>query len=203
MTRSEAAFHLSCEKLFDENDNIYFWTFTFTDVLDDWIYSYRWKGFARTLCQCLYGGTLLGLRVIEPHESHGLHYHALLNQRVWVRMVRRIGKRWGIGRVHVEKADRDTARYLAKYLRKGAFNSPVRLSKWGTVGGFKAVRVQDIIVESGFNDCVKATQSIMGIKRLPANEFVSLWRNYWCGGEYKPREIVVVPGSSTAGVQPF
>jgi len=136
---------------------LYFWTFTFREVLPDWHYPYRWQKFIRELVHGIYGGNVAGLRVIEPHQEHGLHYHALLNKRIWVRIVRRIAYKYGIGRVQVSKGpvDIDTADYLGKYLDKKRFGTLTRIARWHSVGNFKAIHKNNIEVISPFNAVVR------------------------------------------------
>ncbi len=169
MTKSEAAFILSAQEFFDQTPYVYFWTFTVVGVYPDWCYSQIWCRFIRSLCD-LYGNTLRGLKVVELHKKHGIHWHALLNKRIWVGEVRRIGKRYGIGRVHVKLANRGSIAYLAKYVSK-QFKSEQRLHarccRWGTVGGFRGVRVKDIQIDSVFHRAVKFCQRELGVRKLP------------------------------------
>lgn len=175
-SRTQAAWYLSCEKLFQEWAPIYFWTFTFAKVLPDWWYPYRWHGFIRDL-QKLYGGHLMGLRVIELHSEHGLHYHALLNKRIWVGFVRRIGKRYGIGRVQVHKqaATPGAAFYLGQYLDKRKFPSQSRLARWHSVGGFPSVKVKNIEIQSPLNSKIQeALEANNGRITLPQYQHIYL-----------------------------
>jgi len=154
-SRSEAAFLLSVDRLFDCSKAVYFWTFTFKAVYHEWEYGKLWNRFMDGLQTAHSGrrrgrGAFMGLRVVEPHEQHGLHYHALLNTRLSVDMVRRVGKRFGIGRVYVVKADRGAGNYLGKYLgKKKTFATRIR--KWGAVGGFLVCRKKDIEQSSPFH----------------------------------------------------
>lgn len=177
--RTTAAWHLSCRKLFAEYRNVYFWTFTFKEVLADWIYPVRWQGFIRDLVYNVYGGRVGGLRVIEVHKEHGLHYHALLNRRVWIRYALRIAKRYGIGRISVSKADLGTALYLAKYLSKQRFHSPVKLVRWHSVGNFVPVHSNDIKVESPFNGLVHLYRLYrQDTVRISRGDYEQLWREH-------------------------
>jgi len=149
MTKSKAAFLLSCEKLFDTYGQCYFWTFTFKECMPDWWYPRHWDIFIKTLTN-LYGGWIQGVRVIEVHPGgHGLHYHCIIATRVSVHLVRRVGRRVGIGHVHVQKCDRKTAHYLAKYLDKGE-KIHKRMKKWACMGGFCGVKWKDIEIESTY-----------------------------------------------------
>lgn len=168
-SRSEAAFRFSAAKLFEVYGEIYFWTFTFRDVMPDWWYANTWSRFVRQLCD-LYGGTLHGLKVIELHQSHGIHYHALLNKRVWVGEVRRIAKRYGIGHVDVERADRGSIAYLAKYVSKqfkGERKFFSGCSRWGTVGGFRGVKCKSVVIDSVYHRAIAICQRKLGVKKLP------------------------------------
>lgn len=180
-TRSQAAWHLTCLKLFQTYKPVYFWTFTFKEVMPDWFYPYRWQGFVRDLVWHIYGGNLAGVRVIEPHREHGLHYHALLNKRIWVGLVRQLGRRYGIGRIQVrrQQANLGDGRYLAKYLDKRKFPTATRLARWHTVGPFKAVRVSDVEVLSPLNDDIREAQADAGCRKLPFTEYRRIWLTHF------------------------
>lgn len=154
VTRQAAAWLMSCDKLFSTFDKVYFWTFTFVKVYPDFRYALLWKGFIQDLGR-LHGGMLSGMRVVEVGDGgHGLHFHALLNQRVSVHQVRRLGRRWGIGIIHVRRADEGAGRYLAKYLTKGDCIRGVR--RWGAIGGFRVVRCRDLEGRSDFHRNIRA-----------------------------------------------
>jgi len=140
---------LSCDKLFEIGEKVYFWTFTFKKVHCDWQYAYAWREFIRDLSN-MYGGYLCGVRVIEPHKEHGLHYHALINRRIPVQLVRMIGAKYGFGRCHVVRANPHTSNYLAKYLTKDAPKMYGGIHRWGTIGAFRGVRKNDIVIESNY-----------------------------------------------------
>jgi hypothetical protein len=193
MTKTEFAFRLSCQKFLEDFPPGYFWMFSFTKAMPDWYYAGAWGKFTKELGD-LYGGTLRGVRVMELHEQHGVHYHALLNYRIWVGEVRRIGERYGIGRVHVQKVydDAGAIEYLAKYVSKqfGAEKLHSRCARWGTVGGFRGVPVKDIVIESNFTRALQELQRQTGIKKwsLPVinalrreTELHGLERSKWFG----------------------
>lgn len=167
-SRTEFAFRCSAEKLFEQNSHVYFWTFTCKSVHPDWFYGSIWHRFIDDL-QNLYGGTLKGIKVIELHENHGIHWHALLNKRIWAGEVRRLGSRYGIGRIHVKRADTGAIEYLCKYLTKQCKTDKVlyaKVHRWSTVGGFKGTRKQDIEIDSPFHRRVKRFQEITGVTKL-------------------------------------
>jgi len=121
----------------DYSPKVYFWTFTTIEPLADWQAGPVWHRFSVELCN-LYGGLLRGLRVVELHAEHGIHWHALLNRRVWVGEVRRIGARYGIGRVQAKRVRGDgeaAIKYLAKYLSKDGGQMFGGLRRLGAIGG--------------------------------------------------------------------
>lgn len=153
LTKSQAAFIMTAQTMFETWDKIYFWTFTFKDVWPDWWYPPAWNRFITELRNC-HAGQLMGLRVVESFD-HGLHYHALLNIRVSVHLVRRIGKKYGIGWVDVRRCDEGAAFYLAKYLGKHTGTLTKGMRRWGTIGGMPKVRKNDIEVDSSFHRNMK------------------------------------------------
>lgn len=170
MNKTQFAFRCSAEKLFEQESPIYFWTFTMEKTLPDWNYSSVWSTLIRYLSN-LYGGTLKGLKVLELHKDHGIHWHALLNKRIWVGQVRRIGRKIGVGRVDVDKVRnvQGTIKYLSEYLSKEFIDQNImysRCSRWGTVGGFQGVRVRDVEMDSEFHRRIRICQTVMGKKRL-------------------------------------
>ena len=166
-TKSAVAFLLSAEKLFEVEEKLYFWTFTFRDVLNDWDYSRTWGAFIKALTN-MYGGTLRGLKVVEFHKRHGAHYHALLNKRICVGLTRRVASRYGIGRVHVKQADGGATEYLSKYLGKEfKRQNPAfaRMSRWGMIGTFRGTRIRDLEVTSNFSRAVGTCRTAVGVQR--------------------------------------
>lgn len=150
MTKSEVAFRMSAARLFEENRKVYFWTFTFTEIWEDWVYSRQWARFWRAFCDST-NFFIGGLKVVELHPGgHGIHYHCLLNKRLPVSEIRRIGKRFGVGRVHVVAANKGAGEYLAKYLSKRETGLSKHIRKWSTVGGFEGVKVANIEVDTDF-----------------------------------------------------
>jgi hypothetical protein len=153
MTKSKAAFLFSAEKLWQPGFRVYFWTFTFPEVQADWDAMKRFSGFLSNLRKNI-GGDWSGVRVAELHESHGVHFHALINRRLDVNLVRRIARWHGFGRIHVVVADQNgdrTAKYLAKYLSKARdpifTKSGRRARRWSSFGPMKLTRVKDVVFE--------------------------------------------------------
>ena len=68
MTKSQAAFRFSVDRLFDEHANVYFWTVTFAALHADWECSRRWGKFLNHLRKIV-GRGWGGLRVTELHAE--------------------------------------------------------------------------------------------------------------------------------------
>jgi hypothetical protein len=98
--------------------------------------------------------------------------------------MRRIGHRYGFGRAFVERADPDSAFYLAKYIAKRQDLWP-GMRRWGTVGGFDHCRKHDVIVEGGFSDYLALRLSGSSHKR-PYLEIQAAWREYMTGHRTPP-----------------
>lgn len=132
---------------------MYFWTFTFKEVMPDWYYSNSFCAFVRGL-QHVHGECIQGLKVLELHKEHGIHFHCLLSERVSVHVVRRLAKRYGIGRVHVKRADKGSIDYLAKYISKQFKQRNelfAKVPRWGTIGPVRKCRVRDVEVTSPYH----------------------------------------------------
>ena len=165
-SKSEVAFLLSCEKLFEEEKEVYFWTFTFVKVMPDWWISRTFGEFMRAL-RDIYKDGIRGVKVIELHQTHGVHYHALLNKRIYAGMVRRVGRRYGSGRVHVKRANKGAVGYMVKYLSK-QFRKENKFfsgaARWGTIGTFRGVKVGDIELENNYTRAVHLIRMATGSK---------------------------------------
>ena len=194
-TKSKAAFLLSAERLFSFGENVYLWTFTFDDVYDDCQYAYLWHGFSLAIGG-LYGGYLAGLRVVEVHPggrlglgSHGLHYHLLVNRRLNVHMVARLGKRWHIGWIHVvkRKIDYGSALYLAKYMSKGRREDNLRgIRRWACMWMLRGVKKNEVRVESPY---MVARRRVLGREKVPIGWEELLRQVFDLGGEAQLRLV--------------
>jgi hypothetical protein len=151
VTKTRAAFELTAERLFDGGCDVYFWTFTFVVLHSDWEASALFGRFLWELRRTL-GGDWGGVRVVELHKEHGVHYHALINRRLAIDIVRRVGRLYGLGRIGVKKADVGAARYLSKYLskqRKGPLTESGRNTRrWASFGGVPHTRISDLVNDS-------------------------------------------------------
>jgi len=124
---------------------------------------------------------LQGLRVLETHKTHGLHYHCLLNQRLNVHVVRRIAKKFCIGWVHVVRCNANTSYYLAKYLTK---DNPLwwGMRRWGTIGGFSQVKVNNIEVQSHFH---RNKERLLGEEKVDIRIVGECYRSSILYGPYR------------------
>jgi len=161
--KSAAAFQLSVRTLRESNDKLYFWTLTFERVTSDRWAMYMWKLFNQWLSRWC-DGLVRGVRVIEFHETHGAHFHFIINRRIPVQIVRRISARWGFGRNHAEPCWDGAAAYLSKYMSKNYRKQfPTGMRRWACIGGFKGSRVRDLqLVSTGSRN----TKRLFGGRRV-------------------------------------
>ena len=154
MTKSEAAFKFSADRL-AELGKIYFWTFTFQEVLDLKATRKRWNHLL-TLIRRKWP-MACGLRVFELHESHGLHVHLLTNKFIHVNECRKLAKRSGWGRIHVTRTAKDRTGYLAKYLSKDRPGGLKRWRLWAAFGTeWEWTKVADIDIDSPYSRIYRA-----------------------------------------------
>lgn len=158
MNRSCSAFRFSAEKLYEETGELYFWTFTFREVpeSDEWALG-AWKKF------CERGkrdwSKIHGLRVIELHKLHGMHFHVLLNKRFPIERVFNLAWPLGFGRIEVHRVEeweggfKGLIDYLSAYLTKSYASTHWigRRRRWGTLGGFQGTRCKDLEYDTPFH----------------------------------------------------
>jgi hypothetical protein len=147
MSKSKAAFEFSAQKLGKEK--LYFWTFTFAEVLDIKATRKRWN-YLLTLLRRRYP-KLCGLRAFELHEEHGLHVHLVTNAWIDVNEARAMAQKAGWGRIHVKRIPGEKAGYLGKYLSK-EHRAPCfkgwRL--WAAFGAWEWTRVKNVEFQSEY-----------------------------------------------------
>ncbi len=146
-SRSKAAFLMSAEALAEISQRLYFWTFTWAEILPVSECRRTWNRFTNLL----HGNTserFAALRVWELHPGgHGLHVHMLTNERIDVNVVRCLLARAGMGVVcHVRGARLGDEAYMAKYMRKGRRIPGVR--QWAKLGKWQHVRCGGLVFES-------------------------------------------------------
>lgn len=168
LNKTKAAFLLTCEKLFKQDDGVrarrvYMWTFTFREVIADDVAMKSWQHLNVLLTRSYKAdGGCPGVRVVEVHPGgHGLHFHALIARRLDVDFVRRLAVRAGFGRIHVQKCKQSAAAYCGKYLTKRDDGLKRGTRRWGMIAGFKGTRVRDIVVESDLADNCRRTYQVL------------------------------------------
>jgi len=188
LSRRAIAFRWTVEALFERNENIYLWTFTWKVPHADDYYRKSWDKFRHYL---QYNFPLLcGLRVFEMHpgswrlfgESHGLHVHALFNQRVDINRLRKLSDRCGFGRINVKPCDINGAYYLAKYLTKKAERPlPKGMRAFGTIGFAQGngilTRVRDVKIESQFTNNVTTWQRRLRCRKMTPDIIHTIYVN--------------------------
>jgi len=171
MKKPHCAFQFTVNRFFEAFGKAYLWTLTWSSCMPDFRYAILFNQFMKEL-QNRHGGLINGIRVVEVHPGgHGLHYHLIVNLRIGVRLLRAIGKKYGIGRVHVTPCNQGGAYYIGKYLSK-----PSELTKgarrWGTIGGFRPSRVRDIEIDSLFH---RNMEKVFGGRKVTVQETTWVW----------------------------
>src|SRR5947209_5292550 len=105
MTSSKAAFLFASQTL--GKQQLFFWTFTFKQVLAVKDTRKRWNHLLTLLLR--QWPNLRGLRVYELHQEHGLHVHLLTNHFLDVNQARQLAERAGWGRIHVKRVANEKA----------------------------------------------------------------------------------------------
>jgi len=125
--KSQFAYRRNCHKITQyarqQGERLYFWTFTTSkQVSDSWIGGIwvKWILAVRHLYDHE-ESPLIGIRVLDRHKSGKLHWHCIINKRVSVDLLRKMGKRYGIGRqMHVKRVTyvKGAWDYLEGYMEK-------------------------------------------------------------------------------------
>ncbi len=147
--KSRTAFEFTVRKMLRECGKLYFWTFTFRDVYSFKEALSRWNEFL-TLLKRKFG--FRGVRVLELHEEHGVHFHVLTNRRFQIREILALGAKYGFGRTHVEFVEdvEKAVGYLCKYLSKPRPPCLKRARLWAAFGEVPRTRVSDVVTDTPF-----------------------------------------------------
>lgn len=159
-----------------KSGRLFFWTFTFKEVLSIKETRSRWNHFLTLLKRRW--PKMSGLRVFEMHEEHGLHVHLLTDRFLDVNEARKLAARAGWGRIHVMRIPAAKAGYLAKYLSKE--REPC-LKGWRLWAGFgknwEWVKVKHVEVDSVFSRTFRTFGPLFKARRVPFPEQVChVWR---------------------------
>ncbi len=202
-TKSKMAFQWSAESIpKNRHGNLYFWTFTFAEVLDVAEGRRRWSEFLRKLRKRKkrQGLDFQGLRVFELHPGgHGLHIHVLTHCFLRVNEVRALWQSCGGGRVHVLPIAADRAGYAGKYLRKSGRPDCLKgVRMWAAFGGMEHTKVKDVEIESSWTRayqflkatvrtvCGKTFAKLRWFERLRAVDNVLSHLPWYYGLPYAP-----------------
>lgn len=173
MKKTHCAFQFTVNRFFESFGKAYLWTLTWKSVMPDFRYALLFNQFIKEL-QRRHGYLIYGIRVIEVHPgefSHGLHYHMIVNLRIGMKLVRSIGKKYGIGHCWVTPCNVEQAYYIGKYLSKeNDLDKGTR--RWGTIGGFKPTRVRDIEIDSTFH---RNMAKVFGGRQVSVPETTWVW----------------------------
>jgi len=188
LSRRAMAFRWTVDSLFENNEKMYLWTFTWAEPHCSDYYMKCWE----KLCKCFRKEwpLLKGLRVAEMHpgsfanfgESHGLHIHALLNERVSIHRLKQLSDRCGFGRIHVVRCDKNGAYYLSKYLTKKAeVPLPKGMRSYGTIGFSDntdlLTRIRDVRIQTEFGDNVATWQQRLRLKQMTPDLIHTIYMN--------------------------
>ena len=207
-SRTQTAFRWSVMDLFERGRTVYFWTFTMVDAIPSWQFGTTWTRLLVDLQTCF--GKLRGVRVFEWHRNHGLHCHALIDERLNVNVVRRCAKRYGFGRLHVEVANIGAALYLAKYLDKDRGRIPYSGRSWARLGN-NGPRVNQVKFESAKAGYMKGRIAMLRQDGMKASKAWAVAEHEWEHAWYKealaklggiPPEVETYDGPENPG-DPF
>lgn len=155
--KSRTAFEYTIRKM-EKQGKLYFWTFTYREVHSLKTAMGLWNEFLTMLKRKM---GFRGVRVLELHDDHGVHFHVVTDKRFKIRAILAIGVRYGFGRTHVERVI-DVAggiAYLCKYLSKRRAPCLKRVRLWAAFGLIERTRVADIVVDSPF---IRVLREVMG-----------------------------------------
>lgn len=202
ISRTKAAFVFSVARLFGESEKVYFWTFTFvtTPINDD----YGMEDFNTFMKRIAWHfPRMRGLRVVELHKRHGIHFHVLINIRIPMRVMKRIARGTGnivgvnryldFGKMWVEECDEEIANYLSKYLSK-QYRDKYQFEhrrRWGTIGGFRQTKCADIVI---VNEALRNRRRIYGYAQCGFKEILMIqhYTNLWGHVDKWPRECLAL-----------
>jgi len=184
---SKIAFEMNVDRLADTvagQTKLFFWTFTFPEVLETHIFKARWKRFIRKMKEVY--PAMKFMRVFELHpgedgdyNGHGFHVHALFPVYRNVENVRKIAESCGIGRVHVKVLKTHRAKaYLAKYLSKTKRENAPKLLRgvrlWQTVNWPEHTKCKNIVRVTFTSWLFRRLKSVGGVSDFEFRKRVRL-----------------------------
>jgi len=198
--KADWAFDRTAERFFQQveadGEKAYFWYFTVKDEVPDWEVSYRWKRFILDILDLFRHDitTMNGFRVIERQTNGRLHYHAIVNKRIPIEQARRIGARYGIGRMAVKKvwSPKGATHYLREYLSKDPVKgNGCRLKRWGTIGtaGHWAVKQSEVRIVTDHSKLAARIRKEFFPEPMPNWLILDIYRS-WHAGYYEREEFI-------------
>lgn len=187
VSKAHAAFLFTVDKMYNNWPNsVYMWTFTMSKVYPDFRVMMYWQQLMDKLKREF--PLLRGIRVVEVHPgtkhsgniyglSHGLHFHALFNQRVSIHWINRISRKFGFGHVFVRKVTQQEACYLGKYLTKDQPDLQKGCRRWGTIGWTGSTKVRDVQIDSSFHRNMREVQNKLKCGKLSPDIVHSIYVN--------------------------
>jgi hypothetical protein len=156
--KSRSAFEFTVRKMLRQNPKLYFWTFTFREVHSLKTAMGLWNQFLTLLKRKL---GFRGVRVLELHDEHGVHFHVITNQRFPIRKILAFSSRYGFGRMDVRPVPNveQAIRYLCKYLAKPRAGCLRRARLWSAFGDVERTRVKDVLADTPM---IRILRRIMG-----------------------------------------
>jgi len=158
--KSRDAFEHPVNRMARDSARLYFWTFTYRVVHSLKEAMRLWNGFLTMLKRKI---GFRGVRVLELHEEHGVHFHVVTDRRFNIRHVLDIGPRYGFGRTNVKRVKdvEGNVAYLCKYLSKPRSGCLKRVRLWAAFGDIKRTRVADIVTDSPMTRILRKAMSLL------------------------------------------
>jgi hypothetical protein len=97
--KSRTTFEYTIRKM-EAQGKLYFWTFTYREIHSLKTAMGLWNEFLTILKRKI---GFRGVRVLELHEEHGVHFHVVTNKRFKIRAILAIAARYGFGRTNVKR----------------------------------------------------------------------------------------------------
>jgi len=165
--RSKLALRWGIDQLRDKG-SLRMWTFTLPVVLDIPVACCRWSD----LCHALVSEAgFSGVRVFELHKSHGLHVHVITNQYYSVSRFRAIALRFGWGRIHVQRCNKEpyyVAKYVSKGFRDGCFIGRRLWASFGECRGY-LTKCRDVVIETAKGSAFRSIEKREWLRRYRAD----------------------------------
>jgi len=196
-SRTKWAFRCSFESLVqfarENGQELTWWRFSLRENIPHWCSYAAFNGLFRDLRHHYEeDDPLYGIRVCEAQDGKRIHWHAVLNKRIPIELVDRLGERHGMGFSFAKKVTnpQGTIDYMTKYLTKQKIPFQSRIRRWGMIGGFDGSRVKDCKYDSQWHRFVKRVIAETGWPKLPFWLVRQIFDSHHVG--YREREDFVL-----------